>query len=687
MIKTIELQNWKTHLNSRFEFSNGTNLLVGAMGSGKTSVMDAICFALFGTFPSLQQRKLSQQEIIMAKPNKMDFARVKLEFDYNGQEYAVERVIKEKGGTEAKFYISKKFTAGPKPNDVNKAIENAIEINYNLFSRAVYSEQNQIDHFLRLSPGQRKEKFDELLELDRYEKVRSSAVSTQNRLNGIMTDKSAWLGELKKEFKGSDAKELEKKKEEKEKLLKELNEKEKSLAKETESLKKEVSELEQKEKEFRELSESVSKKSYLAEQLAKEVGNTGKELKGLDAEVIEKSIEGRNEELKKKRSEIDGLEKKEKEIIEKASAAKQEIKGNELKVKELKEQTAGVKGVEGNCPVCKTLLDKGKKEHIEKENRELEEKLGEKNKKISEEIEKFEKEQEKLGKERGAAEKEESAVEEKVVELKRLLELAKKLGEKKVQAEKLGKEAKDTRARIEKLGFDEAKAKKAKDDAIRTESAVGSCKKEQASVKEILAFVENEIEKSKKNEEQIKELEASVKAIEKSLEKLNLFVNSLRETQAQLRESLIETINEAMDQIWQDIYPYKDYSSAMMAVEDGNYELVVKNREGNWERVEGILSGGERSSAAICIRIAFSLVLTRNLSWMILDEPTHNLDTTAVSCLSKMMRESLPKIIEQVFVITHDKEMEKAASGTLYVLNRNKSVDGPTKAESIALES
>jgi len=51
-------------------------------------------------------------------------------------------------------------------------VEKAIEINYNLFSRAVYSEQNEIDSFLRLSPKDRKTKFDELLDLQKYEAVR-----------------------------------------------------------------------------------------------------------------------------------------------------------------------------------------------------------------------------------------------------------------------------------------------------------------------------------------------------------------------------------------------------------------------------------------------------------------------------------------------------------------------------------
>jgi DNA repair exonuclease SbcCD ATPase subunit len=116
-----------------------------------------------------------------------------------------------------------------------------------------------------------------------------------------------------------------------------------------------------------------------------------------------------------------------------------------------------------------------------------------------------------------------------------------------------------------------------------------------------------------------------------------------------------------------------------MDVSEGSYELKAKERSGSWVRVEGILSGGERSAAAICIRIAFSLVLARNLSWLILDEPTHNLDHKAVETLGSMMQRHLPSIVEQVFVITHDAEMKKAASASLYLLEREKDEDAVTR--------
>ena len=175
-------------------------------------------------------------------------------------------------------------------------------------------------------------------------------------------------------------------------------------------------------------------------------------------------------------------------------------------------------------------------------------------------------------------------------------------------------------------------------------------------------------------------MEKSAEQIAEIAQKTAIFVNALKETQAELRNSLINSVNEAMHDIWQNIYPYGDFESTKIEIDElGNYEILVKQKDGPWNRVEGILSGGERSCVALAIRIAVSLVLTQNLSWLILDEPTHNLDSNTVARLSQMMKNHLPELVEQIFIITHDKEMELAANGSLYFLERDKDSNSPTK--------
>ena len=92
----------------------------------------------------------------------------------------------------------------------------------------------------------------------------------------------------------------------------------------------------------------------------------------------------------------------------------------------------------------------------------------------------------------------------------------------------------------------------------------------------------------------------------------------------------------------------------------------------------------QRSLAALALRIAFSLALARNLGMLVLDEPTHNLDVNAIDELAITLRERLPNLIDQIFLITHEERLESAVSGYLYKLERNKELDEPTKVNLVA---
>ena len=68
LIRSITLKNWKTHKNTKLDFSKGTNILIGQMGAGKSSLMDAISFALFGTFPAIHHKRVAVSRLIRNRP-------------------------------------------------------------------------------------------------------------------------------------------------------------------------------------------------------------------------------------------------------------------------------------------------------------------------------------------------------------------------------------------------------------------------------------------------------------------------------------------------------------------------------------------------------------------------------------------------------------------------------------------
>ena len=75
MIKAIELTNWKTHEAHAPRFLQGARIsFSGRWARGRAAIMDAISFALFGTYPALQHRRLGVGDIIMNWPEQKSSA-------------------------------------------------------------------------------------------------------------------------------------------------------------------------------------------------------------------------------------------------------------------------------------------------------------------------------------------------------------------------------------------------------------------------------------------------------------------------------------------------------------------------------------------------------------------------------------------------------------------------------------
>jgi exonuclease SbcC len=683
MITSLVLKNWRTHAETRLDFGKGTNVIVGVMGSGKSSIVNAISYSLFGTFPQLKSKQITLEETIMNKPNPADKAETIIEFGAGGKKFRVERVIKKDATNEAKLYEENKLVAGPKQKDVNERVEQLLGLNYELFSRAVYSEQNEMDFFLKLTPSERKKKFDELLELQKYEDARKNSITLQNELAKENKQRKEMTERQKESIKQH----------EEEKLLKQIEEDASELKKLEEEISAARKEMNETEKKYIQLKAKESKNIELEEMLLK--NNLRKEQLKEDIEKSEKiSVEEVERELKKKREEKEAISakrtEKEKEQREKDLAVKklsEEIKVLNYRKDALKNEEKSVLELKGKCPTCKQELTEGHKKEIHgKAEEEIKKILLETEEKNNEKL-KISDIFEAVQKERKEMEKQLEIFNIEIAKLEQQEKRSKELETKKKNLEELTKTEPQIRKKIEENGFDKKEMEKERETlfALKTKTSVAET---QIKAKlELKKSREETLIKIGSIKKIIEEAENMFNKTESVCKTLGVFANCLEATQHELRQEMLQTTNQAMSSIWQSIYPYRDYTDARLSVTKEGYDLEVMTRNGNWTRVEGILSGGERSAAALCIRIAFALVLTKKLSMLILDEPTHNLDFNAVAKLSAMLREEIPALVEQVFVITHDKQMEEAASSNLYMLTRNKDADETTKIEVLNIEN
>ncbi|MFH0711212.1 MAG: AAA family ATPase, partial [Candidatus Aenigmatarchaeota archaeon] len=324
MITNVKLKNWRSHLDSEFNFSGGTNALLGSMGSGKSSTMDAICFAFFGTFPNLQTKKLKLDDVIMKKPSEKDEAEVEINFKVGDSIFSLKRIIeKGKGTTYSEIRENGKLLEAPNSQRVTEVVEKCLKVNYELFSKAIYSEQNAIDYFLTIPKGQRMKKIDELLSIDKFEKARSSSVSLANKIAERKSARQILVDQ-------NDAKEIEKIVFEIKNSLTQAIEQKESISQELLKISQDKSEMEVELKQLESVKESwelakreQSNVDSLIEETKKSLVSMQDNLKGKSKEEIEKTLE----EMKSKLESLEKSLKEKRQIYEKTASSVNESKG------------------------------------------------------------------------------------------------------------------------------------------------------------------------------------------------------------------------------------------------------------------------------------------------------------------------------------------------------------------------
>ena len=656
MITKVRLQNWKSHLDSEFVFSKGVNALAGIMGSGKSSVMDAVCFGLFGSFPALQGKKVLLDGLVMSEPQERGSAVVELEFAAGGKKYLVKRVIQKGKGSEAELREDGEIKE-VSSRGVTREVERVLGMDYDIFSRAVYSEQNGLDYFLKIPAGRRREHLDRMLRLDRYEKARLEAVALQNRLKGGREEKLRVTADLEKEGLEGQIAGLDKE-------LGELKQKLKFLEEERGLLEKKVGELE----------EQVAGQ----EEAEKELHDVFRRLEGLKGGLEEiRTREGKSRKIVRGRdlgnidAEVAKLEAGIEERREAADSLKEELHSSKERERLTAEQLEGIEQLESSCPLCESEISKEKKAGLAKARKKTIQRLGEDIARkhsalfgIGADLERME---HMLGEKRVERERVSQA-------FKEIMELEDKLQEiMKVK----GVYEKNIAGLEQKIaGKDISKAREELQEVVgRSREVVVECRELEARLSEKEESRGALVSRQELLEKYRKELEKE----ELVSSQLEGFGQALKATQEELRKVFLQNVNSIMERIWQELYPYGDFESVRLAVVGGDYVLQLKRRE--WVDAEGSVSGGERSLACLALRVAFSLAFLPDLKWLILDEPTHNLDSNTVRQLSEVLREKLPGFAEQVFIITHDPVLSEGM-GTVYQLERNKAAGEPTRIAS-----
>ena len=130
--------------------------IVGPIGSGKSSIIDAISFALFGKTPSVERDTKSLIHQLC------DQCHVELVFEVDGQVWRVQRALRSNGQAGSKLQLVTQDGGEPDVPEIitgvrtiNERIEQLLGMDFDAFRRSVLLAQNRFSEFLKATAGDR----------------------------------------------------------------------------------------------------------------------------------------------------------------------------------------------------------------------------------------------------------------------------------------------------------------------------------------------------------------------------------------------------------------------------------------------------------------------------------------------------------------------------------------------------
>ena len=182
----------------------GLYLVTGDTGAGKTTLFDAITYALYD-HSSGGVREGAMLRCKYADPKTPTF--VELEFEVNGARYTVRRnpeytrpKVRGEGFTAEKADATLTYADGRPPvtkaKDVTAAVQEIIGLDYSQFSQIAMIAQGQFTKLLNVSTEERIRIFRKLFRTQRYARLQDRLQEEASRLNQQRTAQNAKLDSL-----------------------------------------------------------------------------------------------------------------------------------------------------------------------------------------------------------------------------------------------------------------------------------------------------------------------------------------------------------------------------------------------------------------------------------------------------------------------------------------------------------
>ena len=674
MIHSIELIDFLAHHNTKLDFNNDATVFVGHNGAGKSSIIDAITFSLFG----VHMRK-NNKSLIRRGANK---TLVKVDFSANGRDYRTVRQIDAKGTLTAQFLEKNgdeflPIAEGERTQfgeSMTKEVEKVLGMNFKKLKIASIVQQGELNSIINAGPKEFKELLNGIIGIDRLD----TAVESMKEV----------LKEFRKNIQckhGFDDKQIEL-------LENKMNEFENEVSDSKPKIKKLNEEKKIRELEISQIEQQVEKDSTKEVQL-RELEDQKEELISYAKDAIKKIQREVMEEERKvneckgcfsivnKRGEIESRLFKLEEELQTITKELVEFEKKKIRFEEQGEFANRLELKDGKCPVCDSKVDHlnplFQKEHLEEEIKRLDGKISQTKEKqveledsiekINDELRDAENADIKLKTHNISTETEleqiAATIKEKVKKIKnipitinsgQLLEASSIDTHAKMKYEKILQLEKTTR------DFNQEEFLAKKRNLSDSRDRLRQIDQEYGALSNRIENAEQQLEKNRVVLDELHKVRKYVS----ELENIQKNVYSIDGPVAKsLRSWALEVISEKSSEYLEKLNTKIQRISLSQKTRDVNITCYARSTMLELES----LSGGEQVSIALSLRLGMAYLLgSSNLNFMILDEPTTHLDSerkkSLVEVLSQLADIRGDESSMQFIIISHDAEIFKNSS-------------------------
>jgi len=669
--KKLKIKNIRSYNEEEINFPLGSILLSGEVGAGKTSVLLAIEYAIFGLQPG--------QKGNLFLRNNSDYGEVSLTFAVGGKDVIIERRLKRTQRGISNEYAALTVDGERMESSLTEIKSKIVGLlgypsefvkkNNLLYRYTVHSPQEKMKQIILEDPETRLTILRHVFGIDKYKRIKENCALLSTRLkqnSKILQAKLKSIEDDKANFikKSKHLSLLTEKKITAELEAKEVFEEIERCEAEIKLIEGKIGEKAIFEKEIEKTNILLSAKKENLISLKNEIENISKTLEQY-ALFDENLYESINKELNEKKALMDKYSAKYVEITSSISSMSNE----KITLRKKKDTVFNIVF----CPTCLQNVPYAHKHNI---LNEIEQKISA----VEKEIEKLEKEKIEISDNLSKY-----AIEMKKLEQARLqLEIRKsqilqieKIKERKIEFEKnikiverdlglLNEHITNLKNKLPAFSPLEENFKKQekilKELVIREKSSLvnlAEIKKEIELTQRDIEFYRLEIEKKEAKQKEIYELEFFVDWL--STELISIVELVERRTLLKLRAEFSSLFRK----LFLILVPDNEFDSQI----DENFTPIILNRgiEMDYE----FLSGGERTAVALAYRLALNQTINSIMSeiktkgLVILDEPTDGFSEVQIMKLREILQDLKT---EQLIIVSHEQSIEGFVNNVLKVV-------------------